>query len=354
MAITKKKKKIIIITSIVIVALILIVFLIAPFIIASVVYEGVFMQRYETAEHLRFGLEDFDGLTADRYEFKSDKGQTLVGYRYYMSDNDARGVVVIAHGFGGGGHNSYMDVAYCFAQNGYDVFAYDATGNDESGGDGTYGLPQGVIDLSYAIDYLDEIDELKDLPVMLWGHSWGAYSVSAVLEYHPEIKAVAAIAGFNRSSDLLKAQGAEMIGKGAINFLMPYVNCIEKIKFGNYASATAVNGFDHSSAGVLIAHSNNDTVVPVEYGYDIYKKRYSDNSRFTFVTNDYKGHNDIIYSDEYIDYIADFNRQLDGLQDATYDDKVAYIKDNLDRAIYCDGLDKELFNTILDLYNSNL
>lgn len=354
MAITKKKKKIITITSIVTAVLLLIIFLIAPFIIANVVYNSVFMQRYETAEYLRFELEDFDDLQADKYEFKSDKGQTLAGYRYYTTNSEAQGVVVIAHGFGGGGQNNYMDVAYYFAQNGYDVFAYDATGNDESEGDGTYGLPQGVIDLSYAIDYLNEIDELKDLPIMLWGHSWGAYSASAVLNYHPEVKAVAAVAGFNRSSDLLKAQGAEMIGKGAINFLMPYVNSIEKIKFGSYASATAVNGFDNSSASVLIAHSSDDTFVPAEYGYDIYKKRYSDNSRFTFVTNDYKGHSNIIYSDEYIDYIADFNRQLEGLQDAAYDEKVAYIKANLDRTFYCNGLDKDLFNSILDLYNSCL
>ena len=39
-----------------------------------------------------------------------------------------KGVVVIAHGLGGGGQNTYMDLADYFTSNGYLVFAYDVTG----------------------------------------------------------------------------------------------------------------------------------------------------------------------------------------------------------------------------------
>ena len=356
MTVQKKTKKKIIIASIVSAILLLIIFLVVPFTVGAILYDSVFNVRYETAEWEKLYLDDFDRLKADQYEFTSNNGNILVGYRYYIDDVEPQGVVVISHGLGGGGHNTYMDVAYYFAQNGYSVFAYDATGNDESKGKGVNGIPQGVADLSYAIDYLRKIEEVKDLPVMLWGHSWGGYCVSAVLNYHPEVKAVASIAGFNRSGDLIRAQGQEMVG-GFINFMMPYVNSIERIKCGKYASATALGGFSNSECGVFIAHSSDDTTVPVEYGYDEYYKKYAENERFEFVRYENKGHNNIIYSETYINYLVEFNeeaRNYFGGQTPSLEERTAYIKEHLDRKIYCNGLDTELFDKILSFYNSYL
>ncbi len=356
MTIQKKTKKKIVIVSIVTAILLLIIFLVAPFSVGAILYNSVFNVRYETAEYLKFHLDDFDGLKADKHEFTSNDGTRLVGYRYYTDGVKAHGVVVIAHGFGGGGHNSYMDFDYYFAQHGYDVFAYDATGNDESDGNGVKGIPQGVADLSCAIDHLQNIDELKDLPVMLWGHSWGGYCVSAVLNYHPEVKAVASIAGFNRSGDLIKSQGQQMVG-GIIGFMMPYVNSIEKSKCGKYSSATALDGFANSKCGVLIAHSSDDTTVPIKYGYDVYYKQYAADERFEFIRYENKGHNNIVYSDSYINYLNDFNEKFSnyfGGRTPSREEKAAYINEHLDREIYCNGLDTELFDRILNFYNANL
>ncbi len=356
MALQKKTKKIIIIVSIVTAVLLLFIFLVAPFSIGAILYDSMFNVRYETTEYSKYYLTDFDGLKADKHEFTSNKGTKLVGYRYYVDNVKAKGVVVIAHGFGGGGHNVYMDVAYYFAQHGYDVFAYDVTGNDESDGEGTNGFPQGVADLSSAIDYLDNIAEVKDLPVMLWGHSWGGYSVCSVLNYHPEVKAVASISGFNHSGGLIKAQGKQMVG-GIMGFLMPYVNSIERGKCGKYSSANALDGFANSKCGVLIAHSSDDPIVPIECGYDVYYNQYSNDERFEFIRYEDEGHYDIIYSDAYVNYMSNFNEELNdyfGGQTPSLEEKTAYYNEHLDREIYCNGLDTELFDRILNLYNSNL
>ena len=356
MTIQKKTKKKIIIASTVSAILLLIIFLVVPFTVGTILYNSVFNVRYETPEYLKLYLNDFDGLKADRHEFTSNCGKKLVGYRYYIDNIEAKGVVVISHGLGGGGHNSYMDVAYYFVQQGYNVFAYDATGNDESEGKGVNGIPQGVADLSYAIDSLQKINEVKNLPVMLWGHSWGGYCVSAVLKYHPEIKAVASISGFNKSGDLIRAQGQQMVG-GIIGFMMPYVNSIERIKCGKFSSANALGGFSNSECGVLIAHSSDDTTVPIYYGYDVYYKHYANNKRFEFIRYENKGHNNIIYSESYINYLNDFNDEFHrhfGGTAPSYEERVAYIREHLDRKIYCNGLDIELFDKILNFYNSYL
>ncbi len=352
----KNKKKLTVILVSVISAVIVLLFVIIPFGASIALYESVFGERYTTYGPLSYSVSDFDGLKSERHEFTSNKGQKLVGYRYYVSEETPKGVVIIAHGLGGGGHNSYMDSAYYFAKNGYNAFAYDATGNDESEGKGTNGLAQGAIDLSYAIDFVKKQEVFSDLPIMLFGHSWGAYSACSVLNYHPEVKAVVAMSGFNRSSDLIKSQGKDMVG-GIINFFMPYVNAYERMKFGGYAKATAMGGFENSQTGIFIVHSKDDTTVPVCYGYDLYHEKYAKDPRFKFLLYEDKGHSYVNCSQEAFDYIENFNKDFsDYFADKEFsaEAKAEYINKNLDRTVWCNLLDKELYQSILEFYDSYL
>ena len=143
-------------------------------------YAIYFGRRFETNKAFMYHAESFEGLERTRYEFPSNKGQNIVGYMY-SSGEEQKAIIVFAHGYGAGGHNSYMPAINYFAQNGFYVFAYDATGNDESGGKGIGGVPQGVIDLNYAISFVEDSGNFPDLPIGLFGHSWGGYSVSNVL-----------------------------------------------------------------------------------------------------------------------------------------------------------------------------
>ncbi len=350
---SKRQKLIMIISALL---MLLIVFLVAPYTASIVIYNSVFNERYSSTTYLSYNIKEFEGLKADRHEFLSYDKKTLVGYRYYTENTQPCGVVVIAHGFGGGGHSNYMDVAYYFASNGFDVFAYDATGNDESGGDAVKGLPQGVKDLSRAIEFLNEVPELKDLPIFLWGHSWGGYCVANVLNFHPEVKAIVSMSGFNRSSDLLYAQGKEMVGD-IMDFMLPYVNSYEKVMFGKYAKATAMDGFAKSNAGVYIAHSIDDTTVPIKYGYDIYYGKYANDKRFVFKKYEDKGHNEICYSKEAIEYIHNFNAQFKEYfngREISATEREEYITNHLDRSVWCNLLDKALFGEIVDFYKSYL
>lgn len=329
--------------------------MLAPFGISLYLYHQYFGARYETYEPLSYHTDEFAGLKREKYEFRSNKGQKLTGYHYYVT-TDAKGIIIMAHGFGGGGHNSYMDCAYYFAKNGYDVFAYDATGNDESEGDSTNGLPQGVIDLDYAISFVEKQEAFQHLPILLFGHSWGGYSVTSVLNYHPEVKAVVSLAGFNQSSDLIESQG-ELLAGDFIRIGIPYINMYERILFGKYAANTSMDGFEHSNAGVMVIHSEDDQVVQKQYGYDIYYQKYKDSARFKFIAYDDKGHSELYYSDFAIQYINRFNRDFEKhfeSNEFTPDAKIKYLKDNLDRDIWTNLIDEELFEEIVDFYDSYL
>ena len=352
----KSKGKIILL-----ILLCILILLIAGWGILSVsIYNDNFNKRFQSYEPLLFYTEDFEGLECTEYQFESDHGQMLAGYFYTACDNP-HCIIVLAHGFGAG-HNSYMDAINFFAQNGYCVFAYDATGNDKSEGDGVGGVPQGAIDLDHAISFAEENLPVSGLPVALFGHSWGGYSAGSVLTYHPEVKAVIECCGCNRSSDLFEAGGLKQAGS-LIYTMMPFVRLYERIRFGKYAANTALDGFAATDAAVMVVHSEDDSVVPIRYGYDLYYAKYRNDPRFQFLRFTDKGHNSIFNDQTYMNaFNAEFDQWKETLgydisadenRERFQQDRAAYISEHLDRSEYCDMLDKELFEQFLGFYDAH-
>ena len=358
----KKPKKALKIVVIVLIVLIVLSIL-GLYALSVMIYNQFFGVRYETNELMAFSVSDFEALKCEEHFFISDKGQKLAGYLYTSNDdtyNDK--IVVIAHGLGGGGHNSYMDVCNFFAANGFAVFAYDVTGNDNSEGDSCYGLPQGVIDLDYALDYLQTLDGSADTDILLLGHSWGGYSVTNVLTYHPEVKAVVSFAGFDNSTDLIYSQGKAMAGD-AVEIVLPFMNIYESITFGEYASNTASKAFEASQAKVMVLHSSDDTTVPMEYGYDIWYEKYKDDPQFTFIPFTDKGHSSIMQSERAKEYQKEFQAKGEAWKEALgYDteaeenkeryeaDVAGFYAENFDKTAYGYMLDYEIFDSIIKFY----
>ena len=327
------------------------------------VYEQFFGVRYETYMPHGFYVEDFDGLLRADYNVTSDKGQNLSAYLYHTGEGMPKGVIVFAHGFGGGGHNSYMDMINYLAHSGYYVFTYDATGNDASEGDSVGGLPQGVIDLEHVLRFVSLREEFYHLPVVLLGHSWGGYSVTNVLSYYPEVKAVVSMAGFNTSSDLLYSQGTEFAGEAGMDVMLPFLKVYEKLKFGGYSENTAMDGFANSKAAVMVIHSDDDTTVPQKYGYDIWYEKYGNDPRFTFVQLSGKGHDGFLNNNDRDEYVDEFNAAFDEWYETLPEDiseenfiqlKADYINEHLDRELWCNSVNTELFDEIIAFYDANI
>lgn len=332
-------------------------FLILMPVLTVIVYNDNFGERFETAEWMAYSVSDFEGLEVTECTFPSDNGQLLAGYQYSKKNQQNKGVVVIAHGFGGGGHNTYMDIADYFTSNGYLVFAYDATGNDKSEGDSVEGLPQGVIDLDFVLRYVKQADEYKDLPIMLFGHSWGGYCVGSVLNCHADVKAAVLVAGFDSSADLFEQQGESMIGSG-IKLFMPYFSLYERLKFGKYAACSAIDGFADSDAGIMVICSKEDTTVLPENGYEKFYNVYGDDSRFCFIEYEDRGHGDIYYSDAAREYREQLNRDYTAYVEANGGEynagiKAEFMEKYLDKS-KCYEFDLNLMQQILEFYNSHL
>lgn len=349
--------------------IILIIIVIVPLslvIFTSTTYDLIFNQRFETEAPFNYKIEEFEGLQRSNYEFESNNNDLLKGYLYYNSKNNIKiGTIIIAHGLGGGGHTSYMECIYYFVKNDFLVFTYDGTGNDESNGKNILGLPQQLIDLEYAINfYKNNFD--YGLPIFLFGHSWGGYAVSNVLNYVDNISGIVSVSGFNSSTDMIKCFGDKYVGIIS-SITIPFVKKHEYSLFGEYSNSSAIQAFNKTTADILIIHSEDDEVVPIECGYNLYYQYFKDNERFSFIKYNDKGHSTIYYSYDGIEYFNKINEQITEFKNKlSYDYKKKknhkrYNKDlnyfcdlNIDRKKVCNMIDRELFDDIIDFYKDSI
>ena len=282
-----------------IVAIVLIAALLAGMVAAycavASAYRKAFDYRCTTSTGNSYDIEKFPAMSRQQHTFPTRQGHLLTGYLYESADGGAaKALVVFAHGLGAGGQRGYLPMFDCLIRNGYCVFAYDATGNDESEGEAIGGLPQGYIDMDYAVTYAQGLEETEGLPLVLMGYSWGALSAGNTLNTHPEAAAVVTIAGWNRASDLVMHSNRQKMGDTAAKLMAPFVTLHEFFTYGKYAFSTAMKGFEGSDCGVMILHGELDGTVPIQYGYDIYAEKYADDPRFTFVRYSDRGHVNIL------------------------------------------------------------
>lgn len=349
----KKTKKIILIILAVLAVLLVAALLIVPRQLAMAVYRDNFGKRFASYEPLTWVTDDFEGLQQEKHLFPSDKGQMLTGYRYFRNDTEPRGLIVLAHGMGAG-HRSYLNIVDYFTNNGYAVFAYDATGNDESEGEAMGGLPQGVIDLDHALRYVKAHPAFDGLPLMLWGHSWGGYSAGSVMKLHPDVKAAVIVAGFNASLDMLETEGRNIAGN-AIDFVLPFFEQYENETFGEYASMSVLDSLHHTRASVLFIHSADDEMIPIEISFDRFYEEFSGNDRFSFIRYEDRGHSYVFLSPERKTYINAYNADANAYEESvgklTADMVAAYHENNFDMHRGY-PVDEALMQQMLALYDS--
>lgn len=280
----------------IVLGILIVVFLVVFPIATMVIYNGEFGKRYEVREYAAYKPEDFPDLELRRCELISNKGDKLAAYKYQKKGIEPKAVLVMVHGLCGS-HRNYLDLCDYFAGHGYTIFTYDSTGSGESEGKKVGGFAQGLADLDYVLRFVKKQEEYKGLQILLMGHSWGGYCVGSVLKFHPDVKAVVDISGFDSIPGILKQYAEMHIGKTA-PLLMPYVSLYEKICWGKYSGICACDGFANSDARVMIIHSSDDKTVLTENGYGLFKEKFDNDERFVFKMYTDRAHSYPVNSDK--------------------------------------------------------
>ena len=250
-------------------------------------------KRCEGDENLKYlRAKNFDNLNALPINFKSDKGQVLNGFLYSSAKVDSyKGLIVFSHGMGAG-HLAYTTEINYFAQKGYVVLAYDNTGTCASEGKKIKGFAQGIIDLKYALEFVKTREDLSDLPVLLVGHSWGAYSVSNVSALKPDadIKGIVAFSPFDSMNKLIR-DIAKQETKLNLSILSPFFDIINLLRFGKAGILRSCDSINSNSIPTLVMHGGNDMQVTIKNSPVGKKHKIQDNPNARTVLYESKYHN---------------------------------------------------------------
>ena len=272
----------------------------------------------------RYELYEKDYPRTDE-EFTLD-GYTLRGH-VYGADN-ARGLIVFRHGIFSK-HSDYLPLITALVDKGWRVFAYDAIGCGESDGDSTLGMSQSPIDVAAAVEFARENGMADEMPLVLWGHSWGGYGVAAALSRVTGVDACVTMSGYDTPMKILDYSSTSSFGPlGKIQY--PFLWLSTVIDFGENANLCASDAIVNSGVPTLVIHGSGDTTVPYD-GVSIlgaFQRRTQDPSDavITLITKDEPGrdgHNNYFYSRESQAYLDECAAALQGMLDENDEDPSA-------------------------------
>jgi len=307
---------------IIIISVFVFVLIIAPMAFTILVYNFGVVKRVESPSLSQwFRYEDVDGYERRLTSFYSGRNKLQA---YIYGETNDKGLIVISHGLDWGAENYFTETMF-FVDNGWRVFTFDNTGTHNSEGRNTRGLPQAVLDLDAALTYI--ANQNWKLPIMLYGHSWGGYAVTAVLGKWHNINAVASLAGFNTPMRVMHETARDYLGLGIITAICyPHHWTYHNIRFGQHAGLSAVDGINNSGAPVLIIHGTDDHLISYGSASIIAQKDKINNPNVEYVSHSlphHNGHSNLWRNVETAGNIIKFNAALDDLRD-NYNGKIPY------------------------------
>ncbi len=302
----------------------LVLFAVLSMVGMKIIYDEQFgrFERPDPAISTELRYSDVAGLYPQELVTFYSGNNRLQGYLYHNPLSP--GLVVVAHGMGGGA-DSYLPQIMYFLDQGWSVFAYDATGSYDSEGKSSRGFPQSLVDLDAALQYTSTRPDINDLPVLIFGHSWGGYAAANILHYDHPVAGIVSIAAPNSSIEMILEQGSKMLGP-IMYSQRPFLWLYERVLYGRTAALTAVDALNKTAVPALIIHGTGDTTVEYQGSSIISRRDKITNPKVQFLALDEENrnnHNNILHSRESNAYVNGLNAELRALAQQ-YDDGIPY------------------------------
>ncbi len=182
--------------------------------------------------------------------FESSSGNKLNGW--FLKPKDTKPEVTLLHLHGNGGYLlAHYSAMVPLVKEGFQIFTFDYSGFGFSTGEATRDnvLKDGLS----AVDYITSREDVKDTKLVLYGQSLGGHLAAVVAEQKSDKLDAVLIEGAFSSHKDVAADRAGLAGR-----------ILTKEKY------SAVRSIRNYHKPLLVIHSTEDKVIPLEMGQKIY------------------------------------------------------------------------------------
>lgn len=254
--------------TLIIIGISVILFIVIASLIIDIMLKHALNKRGDGSPALRyFHSEDFSGLVGDPIQFLGNKKQVLRGYLYYQKRfTSFKELIIFTHGIGAG-HTAYTTEINRLAQEGFIILAFDYTGCALSSGKAMINIIQPLVDLDYALRYIESRTDLRDLKKYAVGHSWGGFvAMNSVLLKKHRIDKVVSMSGFLSPSKVIISSSPFLIP------FYPFIFMNGFWRYGRYATYNGMNAVRKAKVPMLFVHGIEDNVIRPKASIDKIKK----------------------------------------------------------------------------------
>ncbi len=207
------------------------------------------------------------GFGYEQITFSATDGENLSGWLIYSPE--AKGTIICCHGYPANKSDILPVVSFLYPQ--FNLFLFDFRGHGDSQGRlVTFGLREDR-DLSGAIDYIKGNPKISELPIGIWGYSFGGAVGIKVCTQNKQIKAIV--------TDSTYASFPEMIiqyygNLGQLKYLFGFCGKLLGNIFlkGGLSQLSPENFIGSSNVPILIIHASDDPFIPVEHAKKLYRR----------------------------------------------------------------------------------
>ena len=240
-----------------IVLLVIFIFNLVAFIGVHAAHNEVFSRAdyddYDSSKYLIYN--DIDSVQYPREALKINSEENVLTGFLYGADN-TKGIIVVSPGHRDANDIKLYEIMY-FVDAGWMVLGFDYTGCYTSEGKSMVGYVQAPKDLNAVLSYVETEARFDDMPILLFGHSLGAYASTAVLQYNHNVAAVVATSGFDNPKEQWQSSVKRSTGIFG-NLLKPYAGMYMDMKFRDEAQLSAIDGINSTNIPVLIVSGTDD------------------------------------------------------------------------------------------------
>ena len=265
----------------------------------------IFERRFSTVDGFksswdyleRCSFEDFPSLQRGKMVPIYSSGTRLCLHLYEQPS--PKGLFLCVHGIGGLSEDSSSCIHDYLFRHGFDVAALDLNSSGRSDGVGVKGLSQSALDVAAAVNFIHS-SSLKNLPLFLLGHSWGAYGVSASLLFDQTPLAVFELSGFMDPVAIMTSLPSSYIGFD-LSFTEPSLRKAMEERDREHAFLSAKEAIeDAKNVYCVLIHGDLDKVVVPKAA--LYSADYSRNG-IEKIQMKGRGHGDVMMSRASVDYL---------------------------------------------------